>query len=123
MDARETTTNNADLWARFFTDQWSAWLDPFGISAARTGGDPARAIAETAAADVASFVALFVRDPIEHMYQDNAPAVTRFVQETAIAPESVEIPPEFAYVPPIDTDDEDRAIPGGSGQDALVGAF
>lgn len=110
MDARETTINNADLWARFLTDQWTAWLDPFGLGSRRVETDPTRVIAETAAANVASFVGLLVKQPIERMYESNAPDVTRFVQETSTACGAVEIPPEFARGSSAGVDDR-RAVP------------
>ena len=123
MDARETTTNNADLWTRFLADQWRAWLDPLGLFVSREG-DPARAIAEATAANVASLLTVLVGQPIERLYVANAPEVTRFVQETAIAPESVEIPPQYAYAPP--TADVARAAamrPNRASEVAAAGAF
>lgn len=100
MDAREATTiHNADLWTRFITDQWSAWLDPFGVLRATRRDDPPSPIAEATAAGVASLLTAFVAEPIERMYESNAPQVTRFVHE--VGAEAVQIPPEYARrIPP-----------------------
>lgn len=123
MDARETTTNNADLWTRFLADQWRAVLDPLGLFVSREG-DPAHAIAEATAANVASLLTLIVGQPIERMYEANAPQVTRFVQEAAIAPESVEIPPQYAYVPPAEAQARAAYLrPNRASEVASAGAF
>ncbi len=60
----EATVANADLWARYFQDQWSRWLDPFGVLAAA----PVSQVAQGTAARVASFLTLVAAGPIAWMY-------------------------------------------------------
>jgi hypothetical protein len=65
MTAEEPTVANADLWARYFQDQWSAW-----------GGAPSAAVAEGTAARVASFLTLVAAGPIAWLYSSSASNVT-----------------------------------------------
>lgn len=66
----EPTIANADLWSKYFRDQWSAWLNPFGLQDANV-----TQIADGTAARVASFLTLLAAGPIAWLYQANAPAV------------------------------------------------
>jgi hypothetical protein len=62
--APEPVTDNADLWAKFFRDQWGA-----------SSGSPAAQIAEGTAARVANFVTFLAAGPIALLYGSNAPQV------------------------------------------------
>ena len=68
----EATAANADLWTRYFQDQWSSFLNPFGVPAQT----PASEFAEGTGARVASFLTLVAAGPIAWMYSANAPSVT-----------------------------------------------
>ena len=63
--AEEPTIANADLWTKYFQDQWSAWAPA-----------PSAAVAEGAAARVASFLTLVAAGPIAWLYSANASNVT-----------------------------------------------
>jgi hypothetical protein len=71
VNPQEATAANADLWTRYFRDQWSSFLNPFGVPAAT----PASEFAEGTAARVASFLTLVAAGPIAWMYNANAPSV------------------------------------------------
>ncbi|MDP9237201.1 MAG: hypothetical protein M3P30_07380 [Chloroflexota bacterium] len=96
MDARAATANNSDLWARYLSDQWSAWLDAFGVRRIAGADRITRVIAEAAAAPVAMWLTMLYARPIGRLYSVNAPDVTRFLEESAIAPEAIEIPARYA---------------------------
>lgn len=72
MNPQEATAANADLWTRYFQDQWSSFLNPFGVPAAT----PVSGVAEGTAARVAGFLSLVAAGPIAWMYNANAPEVT-----------------------------------------------
>jgi hypothetical protein len=95
MDAREATANNADLWARYLSDEWSAWLDPLGVRRIARADRITRAIAEAAAAGVATWLTMLYAQPIGRLYSVNEPEVTHFVEASAIAPEAIEIPAQY----------------------------
>jgi hypothetical protein len=63
--AEEPTIANADLWAKYFHDQWSAWMP-----------QPSAAVAEGTGARVASFLTLVAAGPIAWLYSANASNVT-----------------------------------------------
>lgn len=94
MDARDTTSNNADLWSAYLEQQWSRWIDPFGLL--RDDNSVTRATAAVAAAGMARAVTAWLAPAIDTMYRANAPAVTAFVHDAAIAPDVVAIPAEYA---------------------------
>jgi hypothetical protein len=71
VNPQEATAANADLWTRYFHDQWSSFLNPFGVPAA----SPTSEFAEGTAARVASFLTLVAAGPIAWMYSANAPSV------------------------------------------------
>src|SRR4029079_16524788 len=58
--AEEPTVANADLWTKYFQDQWSAWLPA-----------PSAAVAEGTAARVAGFLTLVAAGPIAWLYSAN----------------------------------------------------
>jgi hypothetical protein len=95
MDAREATANNADIWARYLSDEWSAWLDPLGVRRIAGADRITRAIAEAVAAGVATWLTMLYAQPIGRLYSVNEPEVTRFVEASAIAPEAIEIPAQY----------------------------
>ena len=63
MEPQESTIANADLWTRYFQEQWGA-------------GTPMAQIAEGAAAQVASFLTFVAAGPIAWLYNANAPHVS-----------------------------------------------
>ncbi|MDP9236309.1 MAG: hypothetical protein M3P30_02740 [Chloroflexota bacterium] len=69
---QEATAANADLWTRYFQDQWTNFLNPFGVPAQV----PASEFAEGTGARVASFLTLVAAGPIAWIYSANAPSVT-----------------------------------------------
>lgn len=83
--AQESTIANADIWSRYFQDQWSAFLNPLGVRA----DDPVVQMAEGTAARVAGFLTLVAAGPIAWLYRDNA------AQFTAIDDRGVEAPLTF----------------------------
>lgn len=78
----EATTANADLWTRYFQDQWSRFLNPLGGPAQ----DNVSEIAEGTAARVASFLTLVAAGPIAWMYNANAPSVMTPTDDEAERP-------------------------------------
>ncbi len=74
MDPHESTVANADLWARYFEEQWSRWLNPLGPSA------PLSEMAEGTAARIANLLTLVAAAPIAWLYSANAPHVSEIAQ-------------------------------------------
>lgn len=66
--AQESTIANADIWSKYFRDQWSAFLNPLGVRA----DEPVVQMAEGTAARVANFLTLVAAGPIAWLYRDNA---------------------------------------------------
>lgn len=64
---QEATAANADIWARYFEQEWGRWLTPFG--------GPSPEAAQTTAAQVAGFLTLVAAGPIAWMFAANAPQV------------------------------------------------
>ncbi len=81
VTVHESTTANADLWTRYFHDQWSQWLNPFGTPAAT----PVSEMAEGTAARVAGFLTLVAAGPIAWLYSANSPRVTEIREELTAA--------------------------------------
>lgn len=79
VTTQESTIANADLWTRYFQNEWSRWLAPADSTAS--------AMAEGTGARVASFLTLVAAGPIAWLYNSNAntPAVTP-IRETAVRP-------------------------------------
>ena len=75
---QEATVANADLWSRYFHDQWSSFLNPFGVPAQA----PVSEMAEGTGARIASFLTLVAAGPIAWMYSANAPGVTVITDRT-----------------------------------------
>ena len=69
MDQIESTTANADLWSRYFADQWGRWLNPLGEPS------PITEIAEGTGAQVAGFLTMLAAGPIAWLYNANTAAV------------------------------------------------
>jgi hypothetical protein len=83
---QETTIANADLWSKYFQDQWSRWLNPLGLPAAN-------ALADGTGARVAGFLALVAAGPIAWLYATQA-------NET-----EAEAPVALAPAPEVDVDE------------------
>ena len=75
MTPQDATIANADIWTRYFQQQWSAWLNPLGVRAA----SPVAEVAEGTAARIATFLTLVAAGPIAWMYSANALRVTQVV--------------------------------------------
>lgn len=79
VTTQESTIANADLWTRYFQNEWSRWLAPSDSAAA--------AMAEGTGARVASFLTLVAAGPIAWLYNANANApVTPTRDETVVRP-------------------------------------
>ena len=65
MDQIESTTANADLWSRYFADQWGRWLNPLGEPS------PITEIAQGTGAQVAGFLTMLAAGPIAWLYNAN----------------------------------------------------
>ena len=78
MDQQETTIRNADLWSRYFADQWGRWLDPLGTSA------PVAEIAEGSGARMANLLTAFASGPIAWLYRANASALAQDARESRL---------------------------------------
>lgn len=69
MTNHESTVANADLWSRYFQNEWSRWLNPLGVPAA----SPVAQVADGTAARVASLLTLVAAGPIAWLYSSNTP--------------------------------------------------
>ena len=69
MNAQDSTIANADLWSKYFQDQWS-WLTPRDRA-----DDSVVRMAAGNGARVANFLTLVAAGPIAWMYANNAPKV------------------------------------------------
>ena len=69
MDQIESTTANADLWSRYFADQWGRWLNPLGEPS------PITEIAQGTGAQVAGFLTMLAAGPIAWLYNANTATV------------------------------------------------
>ena len=63
----ETTVANADLWTKYFRQEWERWLPPRA-----TQESPLAAVAESTAAQVAGLLTLVAAGPIAWLYSANA---------------------------------------------------
>ena len=70
MDQIESTTANADLWSRYFADQWGRWLNPLGDPS------PITEIAQGTGAQVAGFLSILAAGPIAWLYNANTATVS-----------------------------------------------
>jgi hypothetical protein len=68
-NAQESTIANADLWSRYFQNEWSRWFAP--------SDSAATAVAEGTAASVAGFLTLVAAGPIAWLFNANAPTPIR----------------------------------------------
>lgn len=77
MTTQESTIANADLWSRYFQEEWKkSWLNPLGAPS-----PVSLQMAEGTAARVANFLTLVAAGPIAWLYNANAPQVTEIVAE------------------------------------------
>lgn len=68
MERHESSTiANTDLWSKYFQDEWSRFLNPFG----RPTSSPVNQIADGTAARVASFLTFVAAGPIAWLYASN----------------------------------------------------
>ena len=79
VTTQESTIANADLWTRYFQNEWSRWLTPADSTAS--------AMAEGTGARVASFLTLVAAGPIAWLYnsKNDSPSVTP-IRETVVRP-------------------------------------
>ena len=75
--AQDSTIANADLWSRYFQEQWSQWWSP--LSGATPA--PVAEMADGTAARVANFLTLVAAGPIAWLYNSNAPQVIEIRSE------------------------------------------
>ncbi len=78
VTTQESTIANADLWTRYFQNEWSRWLAPADSTAS--------AMAEGTGARVASFLTLVAAGPIAWLYNANAPSATPESVATIVRP-------------------------------------
>jgi hypothetical protein len=69
-----STIANADLWSRYFQNEWARWAP---------SDSPVAEIAEGTAARVASFLTLVAAGPIAWLYAANEPRVAKITGEPA----------------------------------------
>jgi hypothetical protein len=72
VNPQESTVANADLWTKYFRDEWSRY-----VPRASAEDSPLAAVAESTAAQVAGFLTLVAAGPIAWLYSANAPSVTQ----------------------------------------------
>lgn len=94
MDPRDATANNADLWSEYLAQQWLAAIDPFRLIRTPSTEAAVRTLASAVAATMADAVSLAVGVPVTAMFRQNAPAVTRAMEQQAV-PEEDRIPAEY----------------------------
>ena len=88
MKEHETTIANADLWSKYFQDEWSKMLNPFG----RPPGSEITQIAEGTGARVANWFSLVTAGPIAWLYSTNPnPVESPAAEEDAHAAEDLEL--------------------------------
>jgi len=82
----ESTIANADLWTRYFQNEWGRWMNP------RSGQpSPLAAVAESTAAQVAGFLTLVAAGPIAWLYNSNRPQLLQLERRPG-DPASVHVP-------------------------------
>jgi len=69
---QDSTVANADLWTKYFRDEWGRWMQPSGGQES-----PLAAVAESTAAQVAGFLTLVAAGPIAWLYSANAPSLSQ----------------------------------------------
>ena len=75
VSTQDSTIANADLWTRYFQNEWSRWTAPADSAMS--------AVAEGTAARVAGFLTLVAAGPIAWLYSANSPQVTPIPPEEA----------------------------------------
>jgi hypothetical protein len=71
VNPQDSTVANADLWTRYFQDEWSRWAPTRGQDS------PLAAVAESTAAQVAGFLTLVAAGPIAWLYNSNTPSLSQ----------------------------------------------
>lgn len=79
--APDPAVANAELWAKFFQDQWKALLNPFGVQTP----SPVAQLAEGTAARVSGFLSLLAAGPIAWLFEANAPQVSALARREAVS--------------------------------------
>ncbi len=92
MDARDATTNNAELWAQYLRDQWRLFLDPFGLTTPQVADSATSTLVDAAAAGVSSALTALIAPPIGRMCHEEAVEVDAALDEA----EEIEIPADYA---------------------------
>jgi hypothetical protein len=95
VNPQESTVANADLWTKYFRDEWSRFM-PRSSSAEDS---PLVAVAESTAAQVAGFLTLVAAGPIAWLYSANAPSVSQIERR---ASDPVSIMPREAWDAPVE---------------------
>lgn len=72
---------NADLWNKFFQDQWKAFLNPLGVETPA----PVAQFAEGTAARVSGFLSMLAAGPIAWLFEANAPQVSSLARRDAVS--------------------------------------
>ena len=93
--ALDAAANNTDLWTAFLQGQIRSWIDPFNIAQPEAVDTIARPLADMAAAAMSGWMSLVAGAPVRMMYDGNKAEVSRFLNERAIDPESIEIPVDY----------------------------
>jgi hypothetical protein len=75
---QESTVANADLWSRYFQNEWSQWMSPWASPE----------VAASTAARVAGFLTFIAAGPIAWLYSANVPNVTHIEDYRASVPVS-----------------------------------
>jgi hypothetical protein len=78
MKEHDASIANADLWSKYFQDEWSRWLNP---------DSPMTKIAEGTGARVASWFSLVAAGPIAWLYSSNPAPVAAPAEDDADADE------------------------------------
>ena len=89
MDTQELTIKNTDLWTKYYQDQWSRMLNPFGL--------PVPELAEGTAARVAGFLTIVAAGPIAWLYNTKEPQTTG-AEDEALAALPVHMPAELESI-------------------------
>ena len=85
---QESTIANADLWTRYFQNEWARWATPSDTAVS--------AVAEGTAARVASFLTLVAAGPIAWLYSANITPVREGGTTPAFTGEELESVEESA---------------------------
>ncbi len=94
--AFDAAANNTDLWTAYLRAGARSWLDPFGLARPQALDTIARPLADAAAAIMSGWMSILVAPTVGAMYDANKSEVSRFVNEQAVDPDSIDIPADYA---------------------------